>query len=155
MLPRAASIIFGTVLRAAGDTKTPMKIGVWVNVINIVLNFFWTTSKEVYCSENNKKKITYNPKAIAIFKKGITENPCKYLFNLIETEPSPMAEIKEWEPHRVIPEAWPDWNDFELFINSIPESDKCNEYRRFFAAFKENGYRAVPFRFKYCIKHDE
>ena len=121
----------------------------------IVLNFFWTTSKEVYCSENNKKKITYNPKAIAIFKKGITENPCKYLFNLIETEPSPMAEIKEWEPHRVIPEAWPDWNDFELFINSIPESDKCNEYRRFFAAFKENGYRAVPFRFKYCIKHDE
>lgn len=40
MLPRAASIIFGTVLRAAGDTKTPMKVGVMVNVINIVLNFF-------------------------------------------------------------------------------------------------------------------
>lgn len=39
MLPRAASIIFGTVLRAAGDTKTPMKIGVAVNGINIVLNF--------------------------------------------------------------------------------------------------------------------
>jgi len=39
MLARAATIIFGTVLRAAGDTKTPMKIGVWVNVINIVLNF--------------------------------------------------------------------------------------------------------------------
>lgn len=39
MLPRAASIIFGTVLRAAGDTKTPMKIGVAVNVINVVLNF--------------------------------------------------------------------------------------------------------------------
>ena len=39
MLPRAASIIFGTVLRAAGDTKTPMKIGVLVNVINVVLNF--------------------------------------------------------------------------------------------------------------------
>ena len=39
MLPRTASIIFGTVLRAAGDTKTPMKIGVWVNVINVVLNF--------------------------------------------------------------------------------------------------------------------
>ncbi|MBQ8596483.1 MAG: MATE family efflux transporter [Lachnospiraceae bacterium] len=40
MLPRAASIIFGTVLRAAGDTKTPMKVGVMVNVINIILNFF-------------------------------------------------------------------------------------------------------------------
>ena len=39
MLPRAASIIFGTLLRAVGDTRTPMRIGVWVNVINIVLNF--------------------------------------------------------------------------------------------------------------------
>ncbi len=39
MLPRAASIIFGTVLRAAGDTKTPMKIGILVNLINVVLNF--------------------------------------------------------------------------------------------------------------------
>ncbi|MBE5882940.1 MAG: MATE family efflux transporter [Lachnospiraceae bacterium] len=39
MLPRTASIIFGTVLRAAGDTKTPMKIGIIVNVINVVLNF--------------------------------------------------------------------------------------------------------------------
>ena len=39
MLPRTASIIFGTVLRAAGDTKTPMKIGVGVNLINVVLNF--------------------------------------------------------------------------------------------------------------------
>ena len=39
MLPRAASIIFGTVLRAAGDTKTPMKVGVAVNIINVVLNF--------------------------------------------------------------------------------------------------------------------
>lgn len=39
MLPRAATIIFGTILRAAGDTRTPMKVGVWVNVINVVLNF--------------------------------------------------------------------------------------------------------------------
>ncbi len=38
MLPRTASIIFGTVLRAAGDTKTPMKIGIIVNVMNAVLN---------------------------------------------------------------------------------------------------------------------
>ena len=40
MLPRTASIIFGTVLRAAGDTKSPMKIGIWVNILNVVLNFF-------------------------------------------------------------------------------------------------------------------
>ena len=39
MLPRAASIILGTALRAAGDTKTPMKVGVWVNIINVCLNF--------------------------------------------------------------------------------------------------------------------
>lgn len=39
MLPRTASTIFGTVLRAAGDTKSPMKIGVVVNLINVALNF--------------------------------------------------------------------------------------------------------------------
>jgi len=39
MLPRTASMIFGTALRAAGDTKTPMKVGVAVNIINVVLNF--------------------------------------------------------------------------------------------------------------------
>ena len=39
MLPRTASIIFGTVLRAAGDTRTPMKIGVVMNGINVILNF--------------------------------------------------------------------------------------------------------------------
>ena len=40
MLPRTASILFGTVLRAAGDTKTPMKVGLATNLINVVLNFF-------------------------------------------------------------------------------------------------------------------
>ncbi len=39
MLPRTASIIFGTVLRAAGDTRTPMKVGILVNITNIILNF--------------------------------------------------------------------------------------------------------------------
>lgn len=39
-LPKTATIVFGTVLRAAGDTKTPMKIGILVNAINVVLNFF-------------------------------------------------------------------------------------------------------------------
>ena len=39
MLFRTATIIFGTVLRAVGDSKTPMKVGIWVNVINVVLNF--------------------------------------------------------------------------------------------------------------------
>ena len=39
MLFRTATIIFGNVLRAVGDTKTPMKIGVLVNIINVILNF--------------------------------------------------------------------------------------------------------------------
>ena len=41
MLPRTASIMFGTALRAAGDTRTPMKVGVAVNIINVVLNFLF------------------------------------------------------------------------------------------------------------------
>lgn len=39
MLPRCATTLFGTVLRAAGDTKSPMKIGVLVNLVNVLLNF--------------------------------------------------------------------------------------------------------------------
>ena len=39
MLFRAATIIFGTLLRAVGDSKTPMRVGVLVNVVNVVLNF--------------------------------------------------------------------------------------------------------------------
>ncbi len=31
--------IFGSILRAAGDTKTPMKVGIWVNLIHIVLDY--------------------------------------------------------------------------------------------------------------------
>ena len=41
MLFRTAMLIFGTVLRAAGDTKSPMVIGIAVNIINVVLNFFF------------------------------------------------------------------------------------------------------------------
>lgn len=39
MLPRTALILFGTVLRAAGDTRTPMKIGLRLNLINVIGNF--------------------------------------------------------------------------------------------------------------------
>lgn len=39
MLARAAITIFGTLLRSAGDTKTPMRVGVLVNCINVILNF--------------------------------------------------------------------------------------------------------------------
>lgn len=39
LLPRAATLILGTALRAAGDTKTPMKAGIAVNLINVFLNF--------------------------------------------------------------------------------------------------------------------
>ena len=39
MLPRAATTVFSTVLRASGDTKTPMQNGIVVNSLNVVLNF--------------------------------------------------------------------------------------------------------------------
>ena len=41
MLFRTATIIFGNVLRSVGDTKTPMKIGIVVNILNILLNFLF------------------------------------------------------------------------------------------------------------------
>lgn len=41
MLFRTATIIFGNVLRAVGDTKSPMKIGVIVNFLNVILNFLF------------------------------------------------------------------------------------------------------------------
>ena len=39
MLPRVATIMYGTLLRSVGDTKTPMRVGVLVNVVNVVLNY--------------------------------------------------------------------------------------------------------------------
>ncbi len=39
MLFRTASILLGTVLRSAGDTRTPMRIGMVVNGMNMALNF--------------------------------------------------------------------------------------------------------------------
>lgn len=40
MIFRCASIILGTVLRASGDTRTPMLVGLAVNFTNVVLNLF-------------------------------------------------------------------------------------------------------------------
>ena len=49
MLFRTATIIFGTLLRAAGDTRTPMRIGILVNVNNVVLNFLLIyETREIY-----------------------------------------------------------------------------------------------------------
>ncbi len=39
MIFRTAGIIFGAVLRAAGDSKTPMRVSLWVNILNVLLNF--------------------------------------------------------------------------------------------------------------------
>ncbi len=40
MVFRSARIIFGTILRASGVTKTPMRIGLLVNLLNVAGNFF-------------------------------------------------------------------------------------------------------------------
>ncbi len=39
MLFRATNIIYGTCLRAAGDTRTPLRVNLIVNLTNIVLNY--------------------------------------------------------------------------------------------------------------------
>ncbi len=39
MLFRAAVTLFGTVLRATGDTRTPMRCNVMMNLVNVALNF--------------------------------------------------------------------------------------------------------------------
>jgi putative MATE family efflux protein len=31
--------VFGSILRAAGDTKTPMKVGVWMNILHVGLDY--------------------------------------------------------------------------------------------------------------------
>lgn len=49
MLFRTVTIIFGTLLRAAGDSKSPMRIGILVNVINLVLNFLLIYPTRVVC----------------------------------------------------------------------------------------------------------
>ena len=41
MLFRAATIIFGAAIRATGDTKTPMRVNVFVNFLNIGLNYIF------------------------------------------------------------------------------------------------------------------
>lgn len=35
----ALTTVFGSILRAAGNTKTPMKVGVWVNAVHIGLDY--------------------------------------------------------------------------------------------------------------------
>lgn len=35
----ALMTIFGSILRAAGNTKTPMKVGIWINLIHIILDY--------------------------------------------------------------------------------------------------------------------
>lgn len=49
MLARTAIIIFGTLLRSVGDTKTPMRVGIIVNSINIILNFLLIYPTRKFC----------------------------------------------------------------------------------------------------------
>lgn len=35
----ALMTVFGSILRSAGDTKTPMKVGIWMNLIHIGLDY--------------------------------------------------------------------------------------------------------------------
>ena len=48
MLFRASSIVFGSVLRATGNTKTPMIINTIMNAANIILNFLLINPAKVW-----------------------------------------------------------------------------------------------------------
>ena len=39
MLFRAAMILFSTVLRATGDTRTPMRVNTGINIVNVIMNY--------------------------------------------------------------------------------------------------------------------
>lgn len=120
--------------------------------IDIIFKFFWSTAKVQYYNEGNDRdsKYIHSPKAVKILKEGIIGNPQKFLYKLIGTETSPMKEIKEWRPYDIISQAWPQWEDFEDFLKTVPNSDKHTEYLDFFKKFKENNYTAVAFDFKHC-----
>ena len=120
--------------------------------IDIIFKFFWSTAKTQYYKEGGEthSRYIYNPNAVEIFKKGIIDNPQKFLYKLIGTESSPTEEIKEWKPYDLISQGWPEWKDFEEFLKTIPNSDKHTEYLEFFEKFKNNNYQAVTFEFKHC-----
>ena len=56
MIFRSALIIYGTVLRAAGDTKTPMVVNTATNIVNMALNFF----------------MIYETRAVSVFGMNLT-----------------------------------------------------------------------------------
>lgn len=49
MVFRGANIIYGNVLRANKDTKTPMAVNVFVNLLNVVLNQLLIGSGTIFC----------------------------------------------------------------------------------------------------------
>lgn len=56
MIFRASSVIFGAVLRATGDMKTPMVVNLFMNLINIFLNFFLIyPTRTVYMGNHSLK----------------------------------------------------------------------------------------------------
>lgn len=57
MLFRSAIIIFGAVLRAVGDTKTPMYVNVCMNLVNIVMNYIFIYDSRVITIGSMKIKM--------------------------------------------------------------------------------------------------
>ena len=48
MIFRSASIIFASVLRSSGDSKSPMAVNILMNIVNIVLNFLFIWPTKIY-----------------------------------------------------------------------------------------------------------
>ena len=125
MLFRASSIILGTVLRAAGDTKTPMKIGIAVNSMNVIFNFL----------------LIYPTRELNIFSRSFTipgaglgiegaalASAAAYAFGGIA------IFVKVWTHPVISPRGWsvlPDWNVLRpCFRVALP-----NMFQRFATSF--------------------
>ncbi|MBR2637819.1 MAG: hypothetical protein IKD40_03125 [Bacteroidaceae bacterium] len=119
--------------------------------LNEIFSIFWLTSKRVFYKNGNNTDVKYvcSSKALGFLKDGVAKHPMKYLFYLIGQLHSHIDGPVTFVPHNLISQMWPDWNDFELFLNTLPDTEECSEYKDFYKKFKDNGYKAVGFEFNY------
>lgn len=105
MLPRTASLIFSNLLRAVGDTKTPMRVGVVVNVINVILNFIL-----IYPS----REIVFGGVTFTLFGAGMGVVGAATASAIAFTAGGIMTTIALWNHPLISPRGWPLRLDMEV-----------------------------------------
>lgn len=122
--------------------------------VDEILSFLWITTSKQLKQKGDETYTEYvnDPNAVKILKQGIIAQPSKFLLRLIGTETHPSIEKKEWRPHNLISEAWPDWAEFERFLDTLPSTAQNDEYKDFFNKFKNNNYHAVEYEFKHSAQ---